>query len=171
MIDDDKAGESGNTAHRVLATREECRQALRDAFAQAAHARCRELLLCDADYADWPLGERAVLESLSQWAHSHRKLTLLAASFDEITRRHTRFLEWRRQWSHVVECRSLDESDAREAPRLLLAPGLLSVRIFDTKHWRGAVSLDPAQQIHCREQVDALLQRSCEALPVTTLGL
>ena len=32
------------------------------ALADAARAGCRELWLCDADFADWPLGERAVIE-------------------------------------------------------------------------------------------------------------
>lgn len=168
MDDDDGNHDAGE---RILATRNECRQALRDAFAEAARAGCRELWLCDADYADWPLSEPAVIESLSQWAYSHRKLTVLAASFDEITRRHARWLSFRREWSHVVECRLLDESDTNPSSSLLLAPGLLVVRIFDTRHWRASWSLDPAAQNRCREWVDTIWQRSSEAMPATTLGL
>jgi len=160
-----------HAAHEILAGREACRQALRDGFAEAARAGCRELWLCDADYADWPLGERAVIDSLSKWAYSHRKLTVLAASFDELTRRHSRWLEWRREWSHVVDCRQLEEGDANDPPRLLLAPGLFAVRIFDVRHWRGGLSIDPVALVDSREAIDALVQRSSDALPVTTLGL
>ena len=58
---------------------------------------CRELWLCDNDFADWPIGERAVIESLSQWAGSHRRLTLIASTFDEVARRHARWNEWRKK--------------------------------------------------------------------------
>lgn len=158
-------------AHRIVASRGECQQALRDAFAQAARLGCRELWLCDLDFADWPLSERSVLDSLSQWAFSHRRFTLLASSFDEIVRRHARWIDWRRQWSHIVECRSLDELETQQVPTLLLAPGVVTVRIFDTVHHRGSVSHDPADALRCRELIDMLWQRSSEAFPATTLGL
>jgi hypothetical protein len=161
-----------DAAHRILSSRGECQEAIRQAFAEAARVGCRELWLCDVDYADWPLSERAVIESLSQWAYSHRKLTLLAAGFDEIVRRHARWVDWRRQWSHVVECRTVDEQiEASHIPSLLLAPGVVTMRIFDTVHHRGSISHDPADAIRCRELVDGLFQQSSEAFPSTTLGL
>lgn len=158
--------------HRILSSRGECQEAFRLAFAEAARLGCRELWLCDVDYADWPLSERAVIDSLSQWAYSHRRLTMLAASYDEIVRRHARWVDWRRQWSHVVDCRTLDDRiEASQIPTLLLAPGIVTLRIFDTVHHRGSVSHDPADAIRCRELVDELMQQSSEAFPATTLGL
>ena len=73
-------------AHRVLATRGECLDAIRAALADAARAGCREIVLCDADFADWPLGERAVVESLTRWALRGRRLTLFAAGFEDAAR-------------------------------------------------------------------------------------
>jgi hypothetical protein len=159
-------------AHRILSSRGECQEAFRLVFAEAARIGCRELWLCDVDYADWPLSERAVIDSLSQWAYSHRRLTMLAAGFDEIVRRHARWIDWRRQWSHVVDCRALDERiEASQVPTLLLAPGVVTLRIFDTVHHRGSISHDPADAIRCRELVTDLFQQSSEAFPSTTLGL
>jgi hypothetical protein len=159
------------SSYRILATRSECQQALRQAFADAAQQGCRELWLCDADFSDWPLSERAAIDSLSQWSYSHRKLTLMAYSFDAIVRRHARWIDWRRQWSHIVECRQLDESDATQVPTLLLAPGVCTVRIYDTVHYRGSVSTEAGDATRCRELVDALWQRSSDAFASTTLGL
>ena len=158
--------------HDILSSRGECQEAFRRVFAEAARIGCRELWLCDVDYADWPLSERAVIDSLSQWAYSHRKLTMLAAGFDEIVRRHARWIDWRRQWSHVVDCRALDDRvESSQIPTLLLAPGIVTLRIFDTVHHRGSLSYDPADAIGCRELVDGFFQQSSEAFPATTLGL
>ncbi len=84
-----------NPADGVIASRSEFHIALREAFAEAASTGCRELLLCDSNFTDWPLGERAVVEQLAQWAASHRRLTLLAEDFAELARRHPRWVEWR----------------------------------------------------------------------------
>jgi len=160
-----------NAAHRLIATRLEFHEALREAFAEIADTGCREVFLSDEDFADWPLNEMAVVEQLSQWAHSHRKLTVLARNFDEFPRRHPRWIEWRRQWSHVVECRALDPSEAGPMPVLLVAPGLVTVRISDPIRHRGSVSREAVDLVQNREAVDAVLQHSSEAFPVTILGL
>lgn len=157
--------------HRIFTTRSEFIDAVRQAFADAATVGCRELWLADPDYADWPLGERDVIEQLTRWAMSHRKLTMLAQGFDDVVRRHPRFVEWRRQWSHVVECRQLDDLEPGQLPTLLLAPGVVSVRLFDREQMRGSVSTDRADEVLCRELVDELSQRGVEAFPSTTLGL
>lgn len=160
------------TAETTLITsRSEFHAALRSALAEAASVGCRELWLCDADFADWPLGERAVVDSLAQWAGSHRSLTLIARSFDEVARRHARWIEWRRQWSHVVHCRANAELEAGQMPSVLLAAGLSCVYLVDPVHHRGRFSHDAADGIRCREMIDAVLQRSEEAFPVTTTGL
>ena len=158
-------------SHYVFATRGDFHDALRGGFAAAADQGCREIWIADADYADWPLGERGVIDDLTRWAMSHRKLTVLAQSFDDIVRRHPRFTEWRRQWSHVVECRQLEEFEPGEMPTLLLAPGVVTVRLFAREPMRGSVSRELADAIRCRELIDAISQRSVEAFPATTLGL
>jgi len=155
----------------LITTRAEFHAAVRAAFAEAAQKGCREIWLCDVDFADWPLGERAVVEHLTQWAESHRRLTLLAQSFDEVPRRHARWVEWRRTWSHVVQCRTNPELEAGQMPTLMLTEGLASIRMVDPIHYRGRLSHDVAEALHCRETIDAVLQRSIETFPVSTTGL
>ncbi len=159
------------SAHRLITTRNEFHDALREAFGAMASTGCREAWICDDDFTDWPLNERAVVEHLAQWALPHRKLTVVARTFEEFARRHPRWVEWRRQWSHVVECRSLEEAQPGDLPPMLLAPGLVVVRLFDAIHLRGSVSHDVADAVQGRELIDAVLQRSAEAFPATILGL
>lgn len=158
-------------SHRILTTRTEFLDALRAGFDEIATSGCREVWIADIDFADWPIGERAVIDHLTAWAMAHRKLTMLAQTYDAVVRRHARFVEWRCQWSHVIECRQLEELEPGEMPTLLLAPGVVTVRLFDREHVRGSVSHDPADAIRARELVDAISQRSSEAFPATTLGL
>lgn len=160
-----------NPSDAVITSRSEFHSALRDAFTEVARVGSRELLLCDPNFADWPLGERAVVEQLGLWASSHRRLTLLAEDFSELARRHPRWVEWRQTWSHVVHCRTNTELESGQMPTLLLAPGLLSVRLSDPIHHRGQRSHEAAEGLRCRELFDAVLQRSEEAFPASTTGL
>ena len=154
-----------------ITSRAEFVDAVRASFAIAAHEGAREILLVDADFADWPLNDRAVIDSLAGWVDSRRSLLLFAHSFDELARRHPRFVEWRRQWAHAVRCRNDPELEAAELPTLVLVPGVTCVRLVDRVHHRGTASNRPVDMAECQEAVDALLQRSVEAFPVTTLGL
>jgi hypothetical protein len=156
---------------RLIGTRLEFQDAVREALAEAARTGCRELWLADEDFADWPLGERAVVEQLTQWAQAHRRMTLVARHFDELVRRHARWTEWRRQWSHVVECRSFEDAEVGEIPTLLLADGQACVRLVDRVRFRGSVSRDTAELVRMREWIDAVSQRSVVAFPPTILGL
>jgi len=156
---------------RIITSRSEFHDALRQSFELVADEGCREVFIADPTFADWPLGERAVIESLTRWAYAHRKLTVLAQNFDDFTRRHPRWVEWRRQWTHVVECRALADDDAGKLAGLFLAPGLVTLRVLDADHYRASLSFDPADAIRVRDNLDALLQRSEEAFPATNLGL
>ena len=154
-----------------ITSRSEFLAAIRSAFALAADSDARELFIVDPSFADWPLNERAVIDCLGGWVDAQRSLTIFAHGFDEFARRHPRFVEWRRQWAHVVHCRSDPELEAEQVPTMLLAPGLTCVRLLDRIRHRGTLSRRPLDLNECRETVDALLQRSVEAFPVTTLGL
>ena len=157
--------------YRQVLSRAEFHEALRSALGQAADAGAREIWLCDVNFADWPLSERAVIDNLTRWAHSRRRLTLLAHDFEEIGRRHGRWTEWRRQWSHVVHCRTNEELEAAEFPTICLVSDVVSVRLFDAVHHRGVASREAGDALTCREAIDAVSQRSTEAFPATTLGL
>jgi hypothetical protein len=154
-----------------IASRKEFHEAIRAGLTQAADAGANEICLVDPDFDDWPLNDRDVVETLGRWALSRRKLVVFAHSFDELSRTAPRFAEWRRQWSHIVQCRSDPELEAQQVPTLLLVPGEVAVRLLDPVRYRGVVSGRATDQVECRETIDALLQRSVEAFPPTTLGL
>ena len=154
-----------------IGSRADFAAAVRGAFAAAEQGGAREILIVDPDFADWPLNEKAVIDSLSRWVDSHRTLVVLAHSFDELARRQLRFVERRRQWAHVVRCRNDPELEAEQIPTLMLVPEHTCVRLLDRVRCRGTVSNRPVDLTDCRQSIDALLQRSVEAFPVTTLGL
>lgn len=147
-------------------------QAVRDAIARAADVQARELLLVDADFADWPLGERAVVASLDRWVGTRRLLRMAACRWDAVPSRHPRWVAWRRVWSHVVDCRQLLELEPADCPTLLVAPGVCTIRMADAFSRRGALDWNNALAVReSQALVDALLQRSEPGFPVTTLGL
>ena len=155
----------------LITSRSEFHNALRTALADAANHGARELWLCDNDFADWPIGERAVVESFAQWAASSRRLTLVARHFDDVARRHARWVEWRRTWSHIVTCRTNNELPTGEFPAVLVASGTVTVRLSDAVHHRGRIAHDKGEELRCREMIDAVLQRSEEAFPASVTGL
>lgn len=152
-------------------TRGDFQATWREALKLLAAQGAREVWFCDRDYADWPLGERATIDLLTQWAGPHRRLVLLAAHFETIQRAHPRWVNWRRQWSHLVQCRQVDPADVESIPTMVLAPGVLSLRVHDPVRFRGRVSQGVAEAVRDRDELATFLQRSHEAFPVTMLGL
>lgn len=155
---------------RLITTRAEFQASLREAFTEMARAGCREVWLCDDDFADWPLNDREVVEHLTQWAYAHRKLTVIARHFDEVARRHPRWVAWRRQWSHVVECLACEDAGTT-MPTVLLAGGLLVVRLADPLRYRGLVSHEANELQQQRELIDVVSQRAVPSFPATVTGL
>ncbi|MBX9715559.1 MAG: hypothetical protein K2X42_03080 [Burkholderiaceae bacterium] len=155
----------------LIETRAQFQAAVRSAIAQIASAGVREIWLCDEDFADWPLNDPLVVEHLAQWASAHRRCNVLASRYDSIQRQHPRWVHWRRQRSHVVQCRAPDESHVNPLPCVLLAPGCVTLRLVDRERWRGSVSTELADAVRERERLDVLLQRTVEAFPSSTLGL
>lgn len=151
--------------------------AISQAIAWAAEQGCREMFWLDRSFADWPLSDAAVLEHLRQWAQPGRRLHLLAEQYDDVARRHPRFVQWRARYGHCVHARALDEPGLPPGTRhqaLLIvkgAAGQLGLRLFDQGHWRGHISLDRAEVQALSEEFDASLQRSYESFGSRTLGL
>lgn len=154
-----------------IATRLEFHDALREAFAEISQTGCREMFMCDQDFADWPLSDDAVIASLTHWVLPHRKLCIVARHFDEMPRKHPRFVEWRRTYAHVIECRAQEHDETQELPSMLVAPSVVCVRLFDRERYRGGVSHETGDIIRSRELFDAVSQRSTEAFPASILGL
>lgn len=143
---------------------------IRLAFAAAAQQGWREIMVCDPDFEDWPLGERAVLQCLNDWSKTGRKFTMLARSYDEVLRKHARFVTWRRTWAHIVECRANASAPADETPSALMGPGWVFERL-DLQRCTGVAGSEAARRVALRERVNEKLLKSSPAFPATTLGL
>jgi len=150
-----------------FAGRSEFADLVRQAFAAAAAQGWREIILCDTNFEDWPLGERLVAQSLNDWSASGRKLTMLAQNYDEVTRRHARFVTWRRTWSHIVECRG---HASGELPSIFWSPGWAFERL-DLVHSTGVAGSEPARRVALKERLAEKLLRASPAFAATTLGI
>jgi hypothetical protein len=132
----------------------------------------RRMVWVDADFAAWPLDEPALLQALTDWVRRpQRQLVLLAAGYDDLRRRRARFTAWYRLWSHAVSTFSPCQDDVAELPSVLLAEGAGLVHLLEPVYSRGWAVSDALQQRQWRDRIDAFLQRSTPAFPVTTLGL
>lgn len=140
---------------------------VRQAFLAAASQGWRELVICDPDFADWPLGERALIQALSDWSKTGRKFTMLARSYDEIVRKHARFVSWRRSWSHIVECRSMSTD---HLPSALWSERWVFERI-DPQRCIGVAGPEVARRVALKERLNERLLNSSPAFAATTLGL
>lgn len=153
-----------------FAGRDAFRQQVRDALACAAAQRWRHLVLCDASFEDWPLGEAAVVESLQAWARVGRQFTMLAVGYDGLVRHHARFVAWRQTWSHLIDCRRCRTDDPLSFPSALWADAWCLQR-HDVQWSRGVAGHGPARKVALRETLDDCLLRSSAGFPATTLGL
>lgn len=145
-------------------------QLVRDALACAAREGWRELVLSDASFEDWPLGERAVAQSLSDWARAGHRVVLLARRWDEVARRHARFVSWRQTWSHRIEARVCTQADPLELPSAIWSPGWVMHRL-DAPRCMGYSGADSERRVALRELLDAWLLKSTAGFPAVTLGL
>lgn len=143
---------------------------VRSAFAAAAAQGWREIIICDSTFEDWPLGERAVAQSLQDWSKSGRKLTMLATNYNEVIRRHARFVAWRRTWSHIVDCRAHAAMATGDMPSALWSSAWVFQRL-DLARSTGMAGAEPARRVAIRERLAECLKLSAPAFAATTLGL
>ena len=150
--------------------RESFRQLVRDALACAAREGWREIILSDASFDEWPLGERAVAESLHAWAKGGRHMVLLARRYDDVVREHARFVQWRTTWSHIVTASACASADPLDLPSAIWSPAWVLERREPQRSigWCGS---EPDRRVALREQLDEWLLKSTPAFPATTLGL
>ncbi|MCE1193133.1 MAG: hypothetical protein LWW96_13380 [Acidovorax sp.] len=146
-------------------------QLVRDALATAAREGWKEIVISDANFHDWPLGERSVMESLQEWAHSGRRFTMLACSYDEVVRRHPRFVRWRGTWDHIITCRRSPAADPLDIPSVLWSPQWVLQRL-DPVRCVGITGAEPERRVLLRETLGEWLRsKSAPGFPASTLGL
>lgn len=150
--------------------RSEFRQLVRDALATAARDGWRELILSDSNFEEWPLGERAVAESLQAWSKTGRTCVLLAKRYDDVIRMHARFVTWRGKWSHIITAVAVPSADPLELPSAIWSPAwVLEQR--DHQRCVGYCGSEPERRVLLRESLNEWLLKASPAFPATTLGL
>ncbi len=162
---------SPSTDTSLIDTRQAFVAALHAALDLALAQRARRMFWADADFADWPLEDAAALQRLGDWLRLPQRQLVLLAAQPEALRRRARFMQAYRLWSHALSVFAPAADDAAALPCLLLAEDTVCVHVLDKPRWRGRSSQVPAELRMAHENLDALLQRSEPALPVTLLGL
>lgn len=150
--------------------REALRARVRGALLAAAAQRWREIIICDADFADWPLNERPVVEALGHWVRHAQGFVMLARRYDSVARLHPLFVEWRRTWSHKIDCRVCQHADPQDLPSALWSPGWALQRT-DSARSAGVSGPEAERRVVLRETLEEWLRRSTSGFPATTLGL
>ncbi len=143
---------------------------LRDMMARAAHEQWREIVISDWDFAEWPLGERAVAQALQDWSRGGRKFVMLASRYDEVVRRHARFVSWRGTWSHIIECWVCPKVEPTDFPSVFWTPTELLLRL-DVERCTGLHTGDAQRRTQLSESLEEWRRRSSPGFPATTLGL
>ena len=150
--------------------REDFRTLVRDALAAAAREGWREIILSDASFEDWPLGERAVAESLQAWSASGRRMVLLARRYDSVVRQHARFVRWRGTWSHIITAVACTDADPLALSSAIWSPAWVLERL-DPERSHGWCGSEPERRVLLRERLQEWLAKATPAFPATTLGL
>ena len=163
------ADESGLPEGR-FSGRTEFADLIRRAFQAAANQGWREIIICDGNFEDWPLGERAVTSALGDWSRTGRKLIMIARSYDAVTRRHPRFVSWRQTWSHIAECRGSASGPSETLPSAMWTPDWVFERL-DLERSAGYSGREATRRVALRESLNERLLKSAPAFPATTLGL
>lgn len=153
-----------------FAGREAFQQLVRDALACAARDGWHDIILSDATFEEWPLRERAVVDSLQAWSKTGRRLTLLATRFDGIERNQPRFAAWRKTWSHIIECRQCRQADPLDFPSAIWSRSWVMQRM-NLALCAGASGAQADRRVQLRETLDERIRNSSPGFPASTLGL
>lgn len=168
------SGDADSTPSDVVAARfhgrSEFQQLVRETLVRAGQEGWREIIFSDATFADWPLGERAVTEALQAWSKSGRRFVMLATRYDDVLRRHARFVTWRRTWGHIIECWACPGADLIDFPSAIWSPSWALVRL-DPEHSAGVHTTEPSRRLQLHESLMEWQRKSSPGFPATTLGL
>lgn len=170
MDSDSLANPPGELPTGRFSGREAFEQTVRDALACAARQGWHEIIVSDATFADWPLRERAVVESLQAWARSGRRFVMLATRFDEVQRYQARFVSWRQTWGHIIECRQCRSADPLDFPSAIWSPAWVMQRL-DPERSVFVCDAQATRRVGLRQELDEWVRNSSPGLPASTLGL
>jgi len=149
--------------------------AIRSAVVCAAKQGWNELIFCDATFADWPLGERVVVDALQAWARPGRRMRLLAWDYRPLAALHPRFVHWRGVWDHLLDCRRVRGNDAASCPSILWSSAWAMQRIDTERDVQVCdAQVCDAQAAHCQHLrliLDECCRNSTSGFPASTLGL
>jgi hypothetical protein len=96
---------------------------------------------------------------------------MLAVNFDDVVRRHARFVQWRGTWDHIITCRKSPSADPLDLPSVLWSPTWVMQRL-DPERCVGVSGVEPDRRVLVRETVSEWLRsKSSPGFPSTTLGL
>ncbi len=145
-------------------------QTVRQAFQAAAEQGWSHITLSDPDFVDWPLGERAVVESLNRWARRGRTLKMLARNYDQLRLLHPRFVQWRVTWSHLIEAHAYPGASGSELPSAIGSP-VWTLERLDSLRNTLVASTDAERRVALRERVNECWLRSAPSFPASQIGL
>ncbi len=138
---------------------------------RAADERWPELIVGDPDFSDWPWGTAAATELLNRWARHGRQMTVLAYRFDALPRRHPRWVQWRGQWDHKLQCRQFQTRDVSQVPSVLWSPQWVVQRV-DVLRSVGVASAERLAIVQMQEQLQEwVAHKSSPAFAASVLGL
>lgn len=143
---------------------------VRQALTAAASEGWSRIVLSDPDFADWPLGERAVVEALQAWSARGRHIQFMARDFGLLRQQHPRLVQWRTTWSHIVEAHACPGAAGSDIPSALWTPGWTLERL-DLVRCTGVTSLDAQRRMDLLERLEASWHKGHPSFPATTLGL
>lgn len=130
----------------------------------------KQMVWADADFQDWPLCERSVIDTLQAWAGKGRSLRLLARRYDVFPQRHPRFVAWRRQWDHIIECRVCTAVPGLDLPSVLWSPHYAVLRL-DPERSVGWAGHPRPRLVQLDGQLQECARHGSPGFPSTTLGL
>lgn len=143
---------------------------VRQAFEVAADQGWNHITLSDPDFADWPLGERVVVDALNRWARRGRMLRMLARHYDQVRLQHPRFVQWRVTWSHLVEAHACTGAAGAELPSAMGSP-VWTLERLDSLRSTLVASVNAERRVALQERVNECWLRSTPSFPASQLGL
>ena len=170
----ESASGSGTPEQALPEGRLEGRQAFADLVRQAMVCAAREgwthMILSDPDFADWPLGERVVIDALQAWAGRGRHIQFMARDFGPLRQLHPRLVQWRVTWSHLVQAHACTSLVGTELPSAIWSPGWTLERL-DSLRCTLVASVDARRRLALKERLDTCWAMGSPSFAATTLGL